>query len=151
MGKKSMGTMKLVELIGFILAVVGFFCPMTKGKMFGTNGGSGLNMIKNLFNNNGNTFQEVMALLILVFAVAGLVIILVKDVKLYSLVCAIGGVVCGVLFYLKSIGVFDSGIAKGAIKAVNKVGGAIAKPGIGIYLLCIGFIVALVGALLRKD
>lgn len=152
MAKKGMGTMKLVELIGFVLATIGFFCPLTKGKLFGSNGGSGLNFIKNLFDSSkGNTFQEVMALLILVFAVAGIVIILVKDVKLYSLVCAVGGIVCGVLFYLKSIGVFNSGVSKSLIKAANKVGGAVAEPNIGIYLLCIGFIVALVGAILRKD
>lgn len=146
-----MGTMKLVELIGFVLAAIGFFCPLTKGKLFGSNGGSGLNFIKNLFDSGkGNTFLEVMALLILVFAVAGIVILLVKDVKLYGIVCAIGGIVCGVLFYLKTLGVFDKGLAKGALKAAHKVGGAVADPYIGIYLLCIGFILALVGSLLRK-
>jgi len=149
MGKKSLSTMKLVELIGFILAAVGFCLPLTKGKIFGSNGGSGLNFLKNIFDN-GVSFQEVMALLIFVFAVAGIVILLVKDVKLYGLICAVGGVVCGVLFYLKSLGVFDSGAAKSAIKLANKVGGAVAAPGIGIYLLCVGFILALVGAVLRK-
>lgn len=150
MGKKSLSTMKLVELIGFILAAVGFCLPLTKGKIFGSNGGSGLNFLKNIFDN-GVSFQEVMALLIFVFAVAGIVILLVKDVKLYGLVCAVGGIVCGVLFYLKSIGMFNSGVSKSLIKAANKVGGAVAEPNIGIYLLCIGFIVALVGAILRKD
>lgn len=151
MGKKNLGTMKLIELVGFILAAVGFLCPLTKGKLFGSNGGSGLNYIKNLFSKSGNTFLEVMALLVFAFAVVGIVVLLIKDVKLYGLVCALGGIVCGALFYLKSIGVFDSGAAKGLIKAANKIGGAIAKPGVGVYLLCIGFVVALVGALLRKD
>ncbi len=141
--------MKLVELIGFVLAAVGFCLPLTKGKVFGSNGGSGLNLIKNLFDN-GASFGEVMALLVFVFAILGIVVLLIKDVKLYGLCCAVGGIVCGCLFYLKSIGVFDSGAAKGLIKAANKVGGALAKPGVGIYLLLVGFAVALVGALLRK-
>jgi len=149
MGKKSMSSMKLLELIGFVLAAVGFCLPLTKGKIFGSNGGSGLNLIKNLFDN-GASFGEVMALLVFVFAILGIVVLLVKDVKLYGLLCAVGGIACGVLFYLKSIGVFDSGVAKGVIKAANKVGGSLAKPGVGIYLLLIGFAVALVGALLRK-
>ena len=150
MGKKSMSSMKLVELIGFVLAAVGFCLPLSKGKIFGSNGGSGLNYIKNLFNSNGNTFLEVMALLVFAFAILGIVVLLIKDVKLYGLCCALGGIVCGVLFYLKSIGIFDSGAAKGLIKAANKIGGAVAKPGVGVYLLLIGFAVALVGALLRK-
>lgn len=149
MGKKSLSTMKLVELIGFILAAVGFCLPLTKGKIFGSNGGSGLNFIKNMFDN-GVSFLEVMALLIFVFAVAGIVIMLVKDVKIYGLLCAVGGIVCGVLFYLKSIGVFDKGLAKGAMKLASKVGGAVAAPSVGIYLLCIGFVLALVGSILRK-
>lgn len=151
MAKKSMSTMTLVELIGFVLATIGFFCPMAKGKLFGSNGGSGLNFIKNLFDSKtGSTFQEIMALLILVCAVLGILVILAKLDSIIGLVAAIGGIACGVLFYLKSIGVFDSGITKGAIKVANKIGGAVAKPGIGIYLLCIGFVVALVGALLSK-
>ncbi len=151
MAKKSMSTMTLLELIGFILAAVGFFCPLTKGKIFGSNGGSGLNFIKNLFDSSkGNTFQEIMALLILVFAVLGIVVILAKLDSIIGLVSAIGGIACGVLFYLKSIGVFDSGLSKTLIKGANKVGKAVAEPYIGIYLLCIGFILALVGALLAK-
>lgn len=151
MGKKSMGTMKLVELIGFILAAVGFFCPLTKGKVFGSNGGSGLNFIKNLFDSSkGNTFQEVMALLILVAAIVGILVIVLNLDSIIGLLCAVGGIVCGVLFYLKSLGVFDKGLAKGVLKAAHKVGNAVAEPNIGIYLLCIGFVVALVGALLNK-
>ena len=149
MGKKNLSTMKLIEFIGFILAAVGFCLPLTKGKVFGSNGGSGLNFIKNIFDR-GASFQEIMALLIFVFAVAGILIMVLKDVKLYGFICAAGGIVCGVLFYLKSIGVFDSGVAKGAAKFASKVGGAVAAPGAGIYLLCIGFVLALVGAILRK-
>lgn len=151
MAKKSMGTMTLVELIGFVLATIGFFCPLTKGKLFGSNGGSGLNFIKNLFDSKtGNTFQEIMALLILVCAVLGIVVILANLDSIIGLVCAIGGIACGVLFYLKSLGVFDSGVSKAIIKGAHKVGKAVAEPNVGIYLLCIGFVVALVGALLSK-
>jgi len=151
MANKKSDVMKLVELIGFVLAVVGFCLPLTKGKVFGSNGGSGLNFIKNLFDSSkGNTFLEVMALLVFVFAILGIVIILLKDVKLYGMLCAVGGIVCGALFYLKSIGVFDSGVTKSAIKFANKVGGSVMQPYVGIYLLCAGFVVALVGSLLRK-
>mgnify|MGYP004448996661 FL=1 len=151
MGKKNSGTMKLVEFIGFIIAAVGFCLPLTKGKVFGSNGGSGLNFIKNLFDSSrGNTFLEVMALLVFVFAIGGILVILFKDKKIYGLACAAGGILCGALFYLKSIGVFSSGAAKGVLKAANKVGGTFSQPYIGIYLLVAGFVVALVGALLRK-
>ncbi|MCQ2572458.1 MAG: hypothetical protein MJ182_01030 [Treponema sp.] len=151
MGKKNLGTMKLIELIGFVLAAVGFCLPLTKGKVFGSNGGSGLNFIKNLFDSSkGNTFLEVMALLVFVFAVCGVLVIILKDVKIYGLACAVGGIACGVLFYLKSIGVFDSGVSKGFAKAASKVGGSLNQPYVGIYLLVIGFVVALVGAVLRK-
>lgn len=146
-----MSTMTLVELIGFVLAAIGFCCPLTKGKLFGSNGGSGLNYIKNLFDSSkGNTFQEIMALLIFAFAILGIVVILANLDSMIGLVSAIGGIACGVLFYLKSLGVFDSGVSKTLIKGANKFGKAVAEPNIGIYLLCIGFIVALVGALLSK-
>ena len=86
MGKKNSGTMKLVEFIGFIIAAVGFCLPLTKGKVFGSNGGSGLYFIKNLFDSSrGNTFLEVMALLVFVFAIGGILVILFKDKKIYGL------------------------------------------------------------------
>lgn len=135
MAKKS-SKISLIYLIGMALSLIGFCVPMFKGKLLGTTW-NGFKFIN--FDNFG--FVTVGALLILIGIILGVVfsLVSVKDVlKLVALIVSIvGGIVLVIGFNQDSI---YQAIAKGFLKCAY----------VGFYLLIAGWIVSIIGYVLKK-
>lgn len=141
MAKKS-GTLSLY-LIGMALVAIGCFLPLTASKFFG--GGS--SAFKAITNGSGDL--KIGAILALCGAIAGIVFCFVQlrtklPVKLISLIVSIVGGVYVWINYMNG-----GALAKGLVKATLKVSGT--KPGIGLILIIIGWVVALIGWLQSRD
>ena len=135
MSKKS-GSLSLY-LIGMALVVIGCFLPLTASKFFG-GGSSAFNAIV-----DGSGDLKIGSILALGGAIAGIVFCFVSvagklPVKLISLIVSIVGGVYVWLCYMNG-----GALAKGLFKASLKITGS--KPGIGLILICVGWVIALVG------
>lgn len=135
MGKKS--SLPLIYLIGVALVAVGFCLPMFKG--LGTTP-SGWKFVS--FDNFGWT--TIAALLIFCGAALGIVFSLVsagKSTSLIRLVCVIVSIVGGVILIIKfNDNWLTKTIGKGFIKHAY----------IGFYMVLVGWVLGLVGAITKK-
>lgn len=135
MGKKG-NKLSIVYLIGMALIAIGFCCPLFKGL------GTTLNGFK-FIDFEKFTFVDVGALLILIGAVAGIVFSFVptKSSDMIKLICAIVSIVGGVVLV---IGFTQDSIYK-------FIGKQFLKHAIyGFYILIAGWVVGLIGAILKK-
>lgn len=135
MSKKS-GSLSLY-LIGMALVVIGCFLPLTASKFFG-GGSSAFNAIV-----DGSGDLKIGSILALGGAIAGIVFCFVSvagklPVKLISLIVSIAGGVYVLLSYL-NLAPWAKSFAKIAHKAVGT------HIGIGLIVICVGWVIALVG------
>jgi len=140
MAKKSLPAL---YLLGMALVVIGCFLPLTASKFFG--GGS--SAFKAITDGSGDL--KIGSILALGGAIAGLVFCFVSlkaklPVKLISLVVSIIGGVYVWICYMNG-----GALLKGAVKFGLKITGS--KPGIGLIVIVIGWIIALVGWLQTRD
>jgi len=134
MGKKS--SLPLIYLIGVLLVAIGFCVPMFKGLGIKTNGFDYMN-----FKNFGLT--TIAALLIFCGAVLGVVFCFVggKNTSMLKLVCIIISIVGGVILIIKfNDNWLTKQIGKGFIKHAY----------IGFYMIIVGWVLGLVGAVTNK-
>lgn len=135
MGKKS-SKLSIVYLIGMALVAIGFCCPLFKGLGTTPNGFKFLD-----FDNFG--FVTIGGLLIFIGAVAGIIFTFVpsKSSDLIKLICVIVSIVGGVILV---IGFNDSWISKMVGKGFFK------HAYFGFYMVLVGWVVGLVGAIMKK-
>ena len=130
-------------LLGLVLVVIGCFLPLTASKFFG--GGS--SAFKAITNGSGDL--KIGSILALGGAIAGIVFCFVNlgvklPLKLISLVVSIVGGVYVWICYMNG-----GALLKGAVKlGLNATG---SKPGIGLIIILIGWILALHGWLKSRD
>ncbi|MBR0098882.1 MAG: hypothetical protein IJP90_04125 [Treponema sp.] len=141
MSKKS-GSFNLY-LIGLVLIVIGCFLPLTASKFFG--GGS--SAFKAITNGSGDL--KIGSILALGGAVAGIIFCFISlrsklPVKLISLLVSIVGGVYVWLCYMNG-GALLKGAVKLGLKATDS------KPGLGLILIAIGWVLALLGWLKTRD
>ena len=136
MGKKSSKT-PMLYVIGMLVIVIGFFCPMFK-----TGLGSGSNGFKFITGDNFG-FVNIGALLILVGAILGLVISFVKlpKIDIPTIVPIIVSIAGGLILV---IGFNDNAIYKFIGKQFLKYAY------IGFYSILIGWVVSIVGFVTKK-
>ncbi len=120
--------------IGMAVTVVGFCLPMFK--LFGSNSKNGFGFIN--FNDSG--FVTIGALLIIAGAIAGLVVSLLGMEQFEWLAWAVS-VIGGIVLV---VGFNDNGIYKAIGKHLLK------NSTIGMWMIAAGWVVALVGKLLKK-
>ena len=135
MGKKS--SLPLIYVIGVALVAVGFCLPMFKG--LGTTP-SGFKFIN--FDNFGAT--TIAALQIFCGGVAGVVFCFVsagKNTSLIRLLCIVISIIGGVILIVKfNDNWLTKSIGKGFIKHAY----------IGFYMVLVGWVAGLIGAVLKK-
>lgn len=135
MGKKS--SLPLIYLIGALLVAIGFCVPMFKGLGTSPNGFKFIN-----FDNFG--WMTIAALLIFCGAVLGVVFSFVsagKSTGLLRLICIIVSIVGGVILVIN----FNDNFLT---KAIGK--GFIKHAYIGFYMILVGWVLGLVGAITNK-
>ena len=130
-------------LIGLALVVVGCFLPLTASKFLG--GGS--SAFKAITNGSGDL--KIGSILALGGAIAGIVFCFVNlgvklPVKLISLIASIVGGVYVWYCYMNG-----GAILKGAVKLGLKATGS--KPGIGLIIIIVGWVLALLGWIKNRD
>jgi hypothetical protein len=131
MGKK-VSIMSYLYLIGMALVVIGFCCPMFSGFLGSANGFKFID-----FDNSG--FVTIGALLIFAGAVAGVAACFVKQIsglKLIFALVVLAGAIVLILGFTTNGGVYKA-IGKSIIKHAT----------VGFYLVVVGIVVAIVGAL----
>lgn len=130
-------------LIGMIVIIVGAFFPLTSSSTFGFNGSNVIDAI-----TDGSGDLKIAAILALVGAVCGIIFsfVSVKGVplKLISLIVSVAGGIYMVLSYLNL-----NPVAKNVSNFLNKAMGI--KPAIGLFLIIIGWVVAIVGYVKNKE
>ena len=133
MAKKA--KLSLVYLIGMVVTVIGFICPMFDFKLAAANGFDFID-----FGNSG--FVSIGALLIFIGAVAGVVACFLPMLKSYKLLCLIVTIVGGIILV---IGFTTNG---GIYKAI---GNALFKTATyGFYMVIVGWVISLIGYLMKK-
>ena len=138
MGKKS--SLPLIYLIGVALVAIGFCCPLFSGKVLNvtTNGFKFIHFDKNF------GWSSLAALLIFCGAVAGIVFSLVsigKQTSLIRLICIIISIVGGLIFFIK----FND---NGVTRAIGKF--SLKYAAFGLYMIFVGWVLGLVGAITNK-
>ncbi|MBR5033560.1 MAG: hypothetical protein IKX70_07830 [Treponema sp.] len=138
MGKKS--SLPLIYLIGVALIAIGFCCPLFSGKLLKVtaNGFKFIHLDKNF------GWSSLAALLIFCGAVLGIVFSFVsvgKSTSLLRLVCVIVSIVGGLIFIIKFS---DNSVTKALGKFNLKYAA------FGLYMIVVGWIVGLVGAITNK-
>ena len=131
MGKK-VSVMSYLYLIGMALVVIGFCCPMFSGFLGSANGFKFIN-----FDNSG--FVTIGALLIFAGAVAGIAAFFVpqlKGLKLIFALCVLAGAIVLIIGFTTNGGIYKA-IGKNIIKHAT----------VGFYLVVVGIVAAVVGAL----
>ena len=131
MGKK-VSILSYLYLIGMALVVIGFCCPMFSGFLGSANGFKFIN-----FDNSG--FVTIGALLIFAGAVAGIVACFVKQLsglKLIFALCVLAGAIVLVIGFTTNGGIYKA-IGKNIIKHAT----------VGFYLVVVGIVTAVIGAL----
>lgn len=130
-------------LIGMIVIIVGAFFPLTSSSTFGFNGSNVIDAI-----TDGSGDLKIAAILALVGAVCGIIFsfVSVKGVplKLISLIVSVAGGIYMVLSYLNL-----NPVAKNVSNFLNKAMGT--KPAIGLFLIIIGWVIAIVGYVKNKE
>ena len=139
MGKKSV-KLPLIYLIGVLLIAIGFCLPLFRGKLLNVtaNGFKFIHLDKNF------VWSSLAALLIFCGAVVGAVFCFVsagKSTSLLRLICIIVSIVGGLIFFIKFS---DNGVTKALGKFNLKYAA------IGLYMICAGWIVGLIGAITNK-
>lgn len=135
MGKKKV-SLPIIYLIGMALVAIGFCCPMFSGKILGSsNGFSFIN-----FDNSG--FVTIGAILVFVGAIVGIVGCFLPNLSILKLVGLCVSIVGGVILV---IGFTTNG---GIYKAIGK--GFLKHATFGFYMIVAGWVVALVGFILKK-
>ncbi len=129
-------------LVGMAIVLIGCFLPLV-----GTSFGNGHSAFKAITDGSGDL--KVGSILALGGAIAGIVFCFVSvrtklPVKLISLIVSIVGGVYVLLSYM-NLAPWAKGITKAALKLTGT------KPGIGLILIIIGWIVALVGWMQSRD
>jgi hypothetical protein len=135
MGKKS--SLPLIYLIGMALVAIGFCVPMFKGLGIKTNGFDYMS-----FKNFGWT--TIAALLIFCGAVLGVLFCFIsagKSTSLLRLICVIASIAGGVILFIK----FNDNFMT---KAIGK--GFLKHAFIGFYMILVGWVLGLVGAITNK-
>ena len=135
MGKKS--SLPLIYLIGMALVAIGFCVPMFKGLGIKTNGFDYMS-----FKNFGWT--TIAALLIFCGAVLGVLFCFIsagKSTSLLRLICVIASIAGGVILFIK----FNDNFMT---KAIGK--GFLKHAFIGFYMIIVGWVLGLVGAITNK-
>ncbi len=133
MGKKV--SLPLIYLIGMALVVIGFCCPMFSGFLGSANGFKFIN-----FDNSG--FVTIGALLIFAGAVAGIAACFVKQLsglKLIFALCVLAGAIVLVIGFTTNGGIYKA-IGKNIIKHAT----------IGFYLVVVGIVAGVAGAVMNK-
>ncbi len=124
-------------LIGMVVAAVGCFLPLTSSKIFG-----GSSSAFNAITSGGSGALKIGAILALLGAVAGIVFSFVSvkgvPVKLISLIVSVAGGIYVLVSYL-NVGGLGKSLVKGFAKATQT------GPGIGLFVIVIGWILAIVG------
>lgn len=136
MAKKS-AKLPLIYLIGMALVLVGFCCPMFKGKLLGSTS-NGFNFIN--FDNSG--FVTIGALCIFVGAVLGVLACFLPQLSICKMVGLVVSIVGGVILV---IGFTTNG---GIYKVIGK--GFLKHAYIGFYMIVAGWVVALAGFVTKK-
>lgn len=139
MGKKSSKKTQYIFLLGMLLSVIGFCCPMFKGLGFTTNGFKFINFDK-------STFVTIGALLIFCGACLGVVaaVLPMVGIKIPSILGLCGlaaSIVGGIVLF---IGFQDNGIYKFIGKQFLK------HAQYGFYMVVAGWIVSVIGIVLKK-
>ncbi len=137
MGKKS--SLPLIYLIGMALVAIGFCVPMFKGAVLGVKT-NGFDYIS--FKNFG--WITIAALLIFCGAVLGVLFSFIsagKSTGLLRLICVIASIAGGVILVIKFNDNFlTKQIGNGFIKHAF----------IGFYMILVGWVLGLVGAITNK-
>lgn len=134
---KSKGRALNFFLIGMVIVAVGCFLPLVSSKAFGS-GVSAFDAI----TSDGSGSLKIGAVLALLGAVAGVVFSFVAvkgvPVRLISLIVSIAGGIYVLVNYLNA-----GGLGKSIVKGFAKV--TQTGPGIGFFVIVIGWILAIVG------
>ena len=130
-------------LIGMAVAVIGCFLPMTASKVFG--GGS---TVFDAVTSGSSGSVAIGAILAMAGAVAGVVFSFISvkgvPVKLISLIVSVAGGIYVAICYLNLGGLGKSLIKLGA--KVTQTG-----PGIGLFVIVIGWLIAVIGYMKNRD
>lgn len=140
MGKKSSKKTQYIFLLGMLLSVIGFCCPMIKG-LFGSTA-NGFKFI----NCDKSTFVTIGALLIFCGACLGVVaaVLPMVGIKIPSILGLCGlaaSIVGGIVLF---IGFQDNGVYKAIGKHLLK------NALFGFYMVVAGWIVSVIGIVLKK-
>lgn len=124
-------------LIGMIVVAIGCFLPLTSSKIFG-----GSSSAFNAITADGSGAVKIGAILAFLGAIAGIVFSFISvkgiPIRLISLIVSIAGGIYVVISYLNVGGVGKS-LMKGFAKATQT------GPGIGLFVIIIGWILAIAG------
>ena len=146
MGKKK-SSIGFIYLIGMLLVAIGFCLPMfcarnpINGKFLTDISSNGFDYIN--FKSDNSFLLSIAALIIFAAAVLGVVVSFLKIKSLdiiklvLAIICIVGGVIIAIKFN-------DNWLTK-------KIGSGFLKHAyIGFYMVCAGWIVSLVGAIIKK-
>ncbi len=141
MGKKN-SVVSYLYLIGLALVAIGCFLPLWTAFGGNANGASAISYLK----DDGNTVRKIGVILTLLGAIAGIVLcfVKVKSVGLLKLVSLIVSFAGGAYVFFNTSDAAKK-IGKGLAKITNSA------PSIGFYLILAGWIIALVGWILKRD
>lgn len=129
--------------IGMAIVIIGCFLPLTASSLLG----SGASAFSSIVDGSGS--MRIGALLAVIGAVAGIIFSFVSfkkniPVKLISLVVSVVGGIYVWICYMNA-----GSLVKGAAKLALKATGS--KPGIGLFVIAIGWIVAIVGYIKNRE
>lgn len=152
MGKKKSSSISYLYLLGMLLVVIGFFCPITKGKVFGSTS-DGFAFIK-----DDSSITTISALLIFIGGCVGLLLELLKVLKakvpcssLLKLAALCATIAGGVILLITFTG---NGSGSDFERGLNKLAGKATKsffdPAVGFYLIIVGWVSSLVGYITKK-
>lgn len=135
--KKSKGSVFNLFLIGMVIVAAGCFLPLTSSKIFG-----GSSSAFNAITSGGSGSLKIGAILALLGAFAGIIFSFVAvkgiPVRLISLIVSIAGGIYVLVNYL-NIGGLGKSIVKGFARATQT------GPGIGLFVIIAGWILAVAG------
>ena len=138
MGKKS--SLPLIYLIGVALIAIGFCCPLFSGKVLKVTA----NGFKFIHFDKNFGWSSLAALMIFAGAVLGIVFCFVsagKSTSLLRLIFILVSIAGGLIFFIKYN---DNGVTRALGKFNLKY------MAIGLYMIIVGWIVGLIGAITNK-
>lgn len=129
-------------LIGMIVVAIGCFLPLTSSKIFG-----GSSSAFNAITASGNGAVKIGAILAFLGAAAGIVFSFVSikgiPVRPVSLIISIAGGIYVAISYM-NVGGLGKSLIKGFAKATQT------GPGIGLFVIIIGWILAIAGCIKNR-